>query len=94
MKWDFPAIEGHTEKLGQIIQGMQDDANNVRELKGQLLATFSGKGAQGYSDVNAELERNLASYDEVLTRTKLAIVEAKELMQVTDKNASQGFLSI
>ncbi|WP_327146954.1 WXG100 family type VII secretion target [Nocardia sp. NBC_01327] len=91
MKYNFDEVDQHTGSLLQIIQGMEDNYNRIVSLKTDLLNSFQGAGAQGYTEIMAVLDGKMNPYHDSLTASRTAIVNAAALMNTTDHAAGVNF---
>ncbi|MBF6351337.1 MULTISPECIES: WXG100 family type VII secretion target [Nocardia] len=66
IKFNYGEVEASTGRVSAIIEGMNQNIANMRQLKTALLEGFQGSGAEGYTDVTNELEAKLNAYEGAL----------------------------
>ncbi|MFE9575216.1 WXG100 family type VII secretion target [Nocardia sp. NPDC006044] len=96
MKYNYQMVDTHVVTLQAIVQGMENNLSNITTLRDQLLADFSGVGANGYQEVMAQLNNKMNQYNATLASVKGAIAQAagtQGLMHVTDQNNGNRFLA-
>ncbi|NNH73231.1 hypothetical protein HLB23_25805 [Nocardia uniformis] len=97
MKYNYTAVDASSATLQVIVNGMETNLTNIKTLYGQLMADFSGAGAEGYSTVMTTLQNKMDAYDTTLQQVKNAIATTAAsdgLMKITDGNQGNKFLSI
>ncbi|GEM31302.1 hypothetical protein NN3_23090 [Nocardia neocaledoniensis NBRC 108232] len=97
MRYDYGEVDTQTMQLQSIVRGMETNLQNINTLKRQLLADFAGAGADGYTEITAKLDANMAQYNATLQQLKAAIsttAGTDGLMRDTDVNQGNRFLSI
>ena len=64
--FNYGDVEASTGRVSAIVEGMNQNIANMRQLKAALLEGFQGSGAEGYTDVTNELEAKLNAYESAL----------------------------
>lgn len=91
IKFNFEAISEHTSTLHTIIDAMEQNCAHIASVRDNLLNTFQGAGASGYEDVMRTLNGKLTDYNTSLATLKASIVNASDLMNITDTHAGNSF---
>ncbi len=97
MKYNYHAVDTHTITLNGIIKAMEDNLQNIRTLRNNLQADFSGAGAEGYGTIMKQLDDKMTAYGEQLQNVHRAISDtsgSQGFMNLTDKNQGNRFLNI
>ncbi|MFE3029122.1 WXG100 family type VII secretion target [Nocardia tengchongensis] len=90
----FDHVDGHTDNLGTIINGMEDNYLHLKALQANLASISTGATQDGYNAVMTQFGSKLDAYNNCLTSLKAVIAStagSQGLMQITDRNGGNRF---
>ncbi|MBU3066829.1 hypothetical protein KO481_35585 [Nocardia sp. NEAU-G5] len=97
MKFEFAAIDGHTDHLRQIITKMENTLADMQAAQKGLMAVASGAGMDALKQVAASYGTKLDNYNAAMRKLEIAIGDvagSQGAMSQTDRNNANRFMAI
>lgn len=97
MKFDFAAVDGHTDTLRALISDMEQNLTDMQDVHKKLLAVASGQGMEAFQQIAAHYGTKLDAYNVAVRKLEIAIGDvagSQGAMSQTDKNNANRFLAI